>query len=141
MAQLRAGLLRIDLAQQIVAAMTENQQLRLFVVQQRVEALRAIDAEFAGHAGIDDAPSGQLGEHRRIAFGRVGAGAEGEAVAEGEDHRIGRQSREMGNRFGARADKRDQAEQQCACVGGRCGHGHEVIVAWVERSETRDVRH
>ncbi len=68
--------------------MAEDDQVRLRFGEQLWQALKAGIALFARYAGVDDVQSGCGGQQRRVALVILGAGASGQAVAEGKDHGI-----------------------------------------------------
>ncbi len=90
-AQVGGGFGLRQAAQEIVAAMAQQQQARAVLVENGRQALQSCRAHFARHALAHDPPAGEFFELRRIALGLARAGAVGEAVAEGEHHRVGRQ--------------------------------------------------
>ena len=115
----------------VVAAVAEEQQGRLFPVEQRGQPEEAVRAHLARHAGIDHGAADQAGEHLGVALAGAGAGAEGEAVTEGEHHRVRGQRLQFGRRRAAGQDQaKDPGGQQPAGQGGGgVGHGVEIHLA------------
>src|SRR6185503_20730764 len=87
-----------EAAQEIVAADAQQQEARSMLVERRRQTLERLRAHLARHSGAHHAPADELLELRRVALLLEGAGAVGEAVAEGEDHRVGGEARKFRRR-------------------------------------------
>ena len=86
-------LLSWQAAQEIVAAMEQQQKSRLMFIQHRGQTREAGRAHFAWLAFAHNAPARYACKLRRVAFVLARSGTVSEAVAESEHHRVRRQGR------------------------------------------------
>jgi hypothetical protein len=81
---------------------------RRVLVQRSRQSSERLRGDFAGHAGAHHAPPDQLFELRRVALVLARPGAEGQAVAEREHHRVRRKTLQLGAIGAAPDDEREQ---------------------------------
>ncbi len=115
------------------------------LVERGRQALERLAGHLARDAGAHHAAPDQLLELRRVALFLAGTGAEGEAVAEGEHHRVGRKAREL-RRAAAGGGEREQEQRggaQPAHLGsGTLAHSskmrarHRAHTDWSSRVNT-----
>ena len=88
------------------------------LIERGGQSLERLRARFTRHAVAHHAPPDEALELRRIAFRFRGAGAVGQAVAEGEHHRFARQALEARALAACRdaegEDERQKEEQRTA---------------------------
>ena len=81
-------------AEQVVAAMTEDDEGGTLRVEDSLEPPQALLTDLAGDARVHDRMTGELLQNRGVAFGRIDAGSVGEAVPEGKDRGAGSKGRD-----------------------------------------------
>lgn len=107
------GPLAVEALQEVVAAVTEDHQLRAVLREQVRQALQPGGGDFAGDAGIDHRALEQPGQNVRVGLPRRGTVAMGEAVTEGQDHGAFGQGPD-GRRLVAGTDGEEQQESEKA---------------------------
>jgi hypothetical protein len=83
----------------------------MFVERSR-QPLEGLRGDLAGDAGADHAPADEGLELRGVALRLVRPGAEGETVAEGEDHRARRQALQLGALAACRGREHEREDEQ-----------------------------
>ena len=77
-----------ELAQEIVAAVAQDEQLGLVVIEGRGQPRQAVCTHFSRHAGAPDLARYEFLQHCRVTGIGLRAGAEREAVAERQNHGV-----------------------------------------------------
>ena len=101
-------------AQEVIAADAKEDEAWGILVERGRQSLERLRGDFAGDTGAHYAPPDQALELRWIAFVLVRPGAIGQAVTEGEDHRVGGQTLELGA-----AACREKESERCDEETGR----------------------
>src|SRR5262245_54185786 len=122
-------------AQKVVAADAQQHELWRVLVERARQARERLRRDLAGHAGAYHAPADQLLELRRVALVLGRAGAVGQAVAEGEYHRVARQALQFGALAAAEQQQGDDSPAQGLHFGAKCYTLPQTATAAEERGK------